>query len=656
MDVSIIIVNYNVEHFLSQCLQSVRASLHDLKSRGFKAEIWVVDNRSVDGSCAMVRTQFPEVKLLALDENVGFSRGNNRAIEQCNGRWVLLLNPDTVIPEDALSKCLEYADASPKLGGMGVPMVDGMGRFLPESKRGMPTPWAAFCKISGLYKLAPRSKKLNQYYMGHLGTDDNHRIEILSGAFMWMRKEALDEVGMLDEAYFMYGEDIDLSWRLLKGGWENHFFTKTSIIHYKGESTKKGSLNYVLVFYKAMQIFARTHFSGGNARAMLSLIQLAIYFRASLAILARVLRVVKLPALEFSLFWSALLVFLMQYGAFKNIQYDWNWAMPATGIYSALWLLALKFQGGYDRPWKLMPLVRGVLMGALFLLAGYGLLPENMRFSRAILVFGTLILPLIVLAVRWRWDKGRGWNEGGQKRRLFISSPTELEAIESLIAELEPPSVSTTRKIRALHPGDRNATANGLAGDGVAFLGGLSDLNEVIRIHRINEVILSGRELTATQKISAMTGVANSNIHFRIAWTEGGNVVGVGGPELGSISDWPRAIHLPRAKRIKRTFDVFLALSVVCLSPLFLVAGRATWILSAVDVLIAKRTWVGIPDDFANDSRLQKYVFSRSNSGSNRARHRTLLAYVRDYRWTVDLGVIREALISHRAIHRHGKN
>ena len=187
-------------------------------------------------------------------------------------------------------------------------------------------------------------------------------------------------------------------------------------------------------------------------------------------------------------------------------------------------------------------------------------------------------------------------------------------------------------------------------------MGGLSDLNEVIRIHRINEVIISGRELTATKKISAMTGVANSNIHFRIAWTDGGNVVGVGGPELGSISDWPRAIHLPSAKRIKRTFDVFLALSVVCLSPLFLVAGRATWILSAVDVLIAKRTCVGIPDDFANDSLLQKYVFSRSNSGSNRARHRTLLAYVRDYRWTVDLGVIREALISHRAIHRHGKN
>ena len=656
MDVSIVIVNYNVEHFLSQCLQSVRASIRVLESLGFSAEVWVVDNRSVDGSCAMVRTQFPEVNLLVLDENLGFSKGNNRAIEKCNGRWVLLLNPDTVIPEDALVKCLQYADASPKLGGMGVPMVDGMGRFLPESKRGMPTPWAAFCKISGLYKLAPRSESLNQYYMGHLGTDDNHRIEILSGAFMWMRKEALDQVGLLDEDYFMYGEDIDLSWRLLKGGWENHFFTETSIIHYKGESTKKGSLNYVLVFYKAMQIFARTHFSGGNARVMLSLIQLAIYFRASLAILARVFRMIKLPALEFSLFWSILLVFLMKYGELKEIQYDWNWAVPATGIYAAFWLLALKFQGGYDRPWKMMPLVRGVLMGALCLFAGYGLLPENMRFSRAILVFGTALLPLIVLTVRWRWDKGRGWSDRGQKRRIFVSSPIELNAIQGLIAELEPRSASAAQTIQALYPGDRNAYANESTGDGVTFLGGLSDLNEVIRIYRINEVILSGRELTATQKISAMTGVADANIHFRIAWTEGGHVVGVGGPELGSISDWPRAIHLPRAKRIKRTFDIFLALFVLVFFPLFVVFGRVKWILSAADVLMCKRTWVGIPDDFANDSRLQKYVFSRSNSASNRAGHRTLLAYVRDYRWTVDLGVIREALISHRAIHRHGKN
>ncbi len=281
MDLSIVIVNYNVEHFLAQCLASVRKATDVFEAAGFQAEVWVVDNRSVDGSCGMVRRDFPEVKLLALEENVGFSRGNNAAVRQSSGEWVLLLNPDTVIPEDALVKTLAYAHARPQLGGLGVPMVDGQGRYLPESKRGLPSPWASFCKISGIYRLAPKSSRFNQYYQGHLSRDQDAQIQILSGAFMWMRRKALDQVGLLDEQYFMYGEDIDLSWRLLKGGWENHYYAGTSIIHYKGESTKKGSLNYVLVFYKAMLIFARTHFEGSEGKVLLALIQVAIYFRAA---------------------------------------------------------------------------------------------------------------------------------------------------------------------------------------------------------------------------------------------------------------------------------------------------------------------------------------------------------------------------------------
>ena len=231
MDVSVIIVNYNVEHFLSQCLLSVRAGVAVLEQAGYAAEVFVVDNNSVDGSCAMVRRQFPEVHLIDSKKNLGFSKGNNLAIRQSKGRWVLLLNPDTIIQEDTLLKCLEYADARPRLGGLGVPMVDGAGRYLPESKRGIPTPSAAFWKISGLYRLAPRSARLNRYYMGNLSKDESQPIEILSGAFMWMRASALDEVGLLDEQYFMYGEDIDLSWRLMKGGYENHYFAGTSIVH-----------------------------------------------------------------------------------------------------------------------------------------------------------------------------------------------------------------------------------------------------------------------------------------------------------------------------------------------------------------------------------------------------------------------------------------
>jgi len=259
---SIIIVNYNVEFFLEQCLLSVEKAIQHAD-----AEVIVVDNNSVDGSVDLVKNRFPWVKLIANKDNPGFSIANNQGIHISTGELILLLNPDTVVQEDTFSEVVDFMRSHPKAGGLGVKMVDGKGNFLPESKRGLPTPRVSFHKISGLYRLFPKSKRLNWYYMGHLDKDHIQEIEILSGAFMLMRKEALDKVGLLDETFFMYGEDIDLSWRIIQGGYKNYYYPHTSIIHYKGESTKKGSLNYVFVFYNAMIIFAKKHFSEKNAAA-----------------------------------------------------------------------------------------------------------------------------------------------------------------------------------------------------------------------------------------------------------------------------------------------------------------------------------------------------------------------------------------------------
>ena len=245
MKLSVIIVNYNVQHFLEQCLKSVFKSIQNIE-----VEVWVVDNNSVDGSVAMIKEKFPNVKLVALKDNLGFSKGNNLAIKQSKGKYTLLLNPDTLVEEDTFKKILKFMDSNPIAGGLGVKMVDGKGNFLPESKRSLPTPSVAFYKIFGLSSLFPKSKRFGKYHCGHLDKNNNHEIEILSGAFMLMRKEALDKVGLLDEDFFMYGEDIDLSYRLIKGGYKNYYFSDTRIIHYKGESTKKGSVNYD--FYKAV--------------------------------------------------------------------------------------------------------------------------------------------------------------------------------------------------------------------------------------------------------------------------------------------------------------------------------------------------------------------------------------------------------------------
>jgi GT2 family glycosyltransferase len=283
MDISIVIVNYNVKHFLEQCLHSVFKSVKAINS-----EVFVVDNNSVDGSCQMVREKFPQVKLIENKFNAGFSKANNQAIKQAIGRYILLLNPDTFVQEDTLKKCIDFCDAKTDIGGLGVKMIDGKGEFLPESKRALPTPLVAFYKIFGLSALFPKSKTFGKYHLGYLDKDKNHEVEVLAGAFMMLRKSVLDTIGLLDETFFMYGEDIDLSYRIIKAGFKNFYFSDTAIIHYKGESTKKGSINYVMVFYKAMIIFAQKHFTKKRANLYSILIHFAIYFRAALGIIRRV--------------------------------------------------------------------------------------------------------------------------------------------------------------------------------------------------------------------------------------------------------------------------------------------------------------------------------------------------------------------------------
>jgi len=247
-----------VKHFLEQCLYSVIRAL-----QGIDGEIIVADNNSVDGSCQMLKEKFPGVKLVENKSNLGFSKANNQGIKMSSGRYVLLLNPDTIVQEDTFRKCIMFMDTHSDAGSLGVRMIDGKGNFLPESKRHLPTPMVSFFKIFGLSALFPRSKIFGKYHLSYLPQEKIHKVDVLSGAFMMIRKSVLELTGLLDEAFFMYGEDIDMSYRVKKAGYENYYFPDTTIIHYKGESTKKGSINYVVVFYKAMLIFPTNTFQNG---------------------------------------------------------------------------------------------------------------------------------------------------------------------------------------------------------------------------------------------------------------------------------------------------------------------------------------------------------------------------------------------------------
>jgi GT2 family glycosyltransferase len=254
LKLSVIIVNYNVRYYLEQCLLSVEKALC-----GVCGEVFVVDNNSTDDSMPYLKSKFPWVRYIENDENVGFSRANNQAIREARGEYVLLLNPDTFIGERSLRECIEFMDKTPQAGMCGVGMLRIDGSFAPESRRGIPTPFVAFCKMSGLGALFPKSRLFGRYYMQYLNKYSINPIEIVSGAFMFIRKAALDKVGLLDETFFMYGEDIDLSYRVLQAGYKNYYLP-TQILHYKGESTKKNSLKYVNAFHKAMVIFFKKHF------------------------------------------------------------------------------------------------------------------------------------------------------------------------------------------------------------------------------------------------------------------------------------------------------------------------------------------------------------------------------------------------------------
>ena len=280
MKLAVVIVNYKVRHYLAQCLHSVFKALE-----GIDGEVYVVDNASCDESVTYLRGLYPQVHFIENEENMGFARANNLAIRQTDSEYVMLLNPDTFINEGMIADCIGLLDSDPMIGATGVRMLNQDGTFAFESRRGIPTPFTAFCKMVGLNSLFPRSRTFGRYYMRYLDEHEPNAVEVISGACMFIRMSVLKQSGLFDEDFFMYGEDIDLSYRMLQTGSKNYYIP-SRMLHYKGESSNKSSYRYVHIFYQAMYIFFRKHYSHYNW--LLSVpIRMAIYMKGASEYLSR---------------------------------------------------------------------------------------------------------------------------------------------------------------------------------------------------------------------------------------------------------------------------------------------------------------------------------------------------------------------------------
>ena len=391
MTLSIIIVNYNVRYFLEQCLYSVQ-----LSSKKIKTEVFIVDNNSVDGSVEMIESKFPKYKLIKNKKNVGFSRANNQAIKKAKGKYILLLNPDTLLEEDTLNKCILFMKKEENIGGLGVKMIDGNGNFLPESKRSFPSPIIAFYKIFGLSYVFPNSKTFGQYHLSYLDKNKIHEVDVLSGAFFLTKKNIIKKVGLLDEKFFMYGEDIDLSYRIKNSGYKNYYFPKTKIIHYKGESTKKGSMNYVYLFYKAMSIFSNKHFKGKNALFFYFVIHFAIYFRATISVIKRFIdeTIYTLIDIMIIYFGSNLLKIAWEKYSFNLIGEQkilpTEYMTVVVPICIAISIFFIFLNNGYEKYVKIKKIIRGTLIASIIILITYALLPEEYRISRTLIVLNLI--------------------------------------------------------------------------------------------------------------------------------------------------------------------------------------------------------------------------------------------------------------------------
>ncbi|MEM1041559.1 MAG: glycosyltransferase [Bacteroidota bacterium] len=570
VDVSVVIVNYNVREFLEQALGSVERA-----SASLSVETFVVDNNSVDGSVAMVRERFPGVRVVANEENVGFARANNQAIREAKGRYLLILNPDTLVQEDTLRSLVAFMDAHPEAGAAGCRILNPDGTSAPESRRAFPTPSVALYRMLGLSRLFPKSRTFGRYNMTYLPIDEVCEVDALSGSCMMVRRAALYEhaalsgdgapgsgAGLFDEEFFMYGEDLDWCFRIQQAGWKIYYTPDTQIIHYKGECTRKGELRYVRLFYGAMLKFTEKHFAGSHSRALASVIRGGILARAGMSMAAKALAALAVPVLDFGLALLVGMVVALGWSAQQGIAFDGLYYTALVPAYALAAVLGIAAGGGYrrGRRYPLRPVLSGI--GVAFLaVTTFSFFVKSVAFSRATILLGFFLVAVLLTA--WRLVANR--RQHGNRRALLVGSAGEAGRLRGLLARrIDPP----VRLVGFVGAAEQAA--------GVERLGAVRHLRDLVRLREIDDVIFAADSLTNTAILQHMRRLRDLPVQFKILTQGQDRIIG-----KASIDDFStplreaeRFVAPLRSPLARRAVEMPVALLGALLHPLIRLGVR----------------------------------------------------------------------------------
>lgn len=584
MTVSIVIVNYNVKDFLYQCLQSIERVRHR-----YSLQVLVVDNNSRDGSVEFLQPLFPWVEFISLKENIGFGRANNVGIEKAFGNYVLLLNPDTILEEDTIAAMSSYMDEHPQTGIAGCKVLNADGTFQVQCRRGFPTPWASFCKLFGLQALFPRSPLFARYNQTFRSEDETYNVDAVIGAFMFCRADALRAIGGFDPDFFMYGEDLDLCYRMAQQGYSTAYVPTTTIIHFKGESTRRSSMNEVKVFYQAMEIFARKHY--GTSKLFLAFLQIGIWLRSQIAYLIRYRRGIAVMLTDL------LCVNLMLMLA-TSIRFGSPFDFPAYAYPTVFIVLtvvvatAMIFAGEY---FEYAPTIRRAFIGYLisfFMLSSLTYYWNQYAFSRGVVLTTiglAIVCALIIRSLLALFDKLYGEQSDRRIALLGINEKTE-------------------QMITALHSGEAlRAHVIGIIATrsypdtqfmGLPVLGNVDYIAKLLEEYAIQEVIILDEELSHSQMMDILRSSSALGVRYHIAKEYETVVISrIINDVAGVASTLPQYRILAfRNKLLKRLSDIlgaFVALSIG--TPVVFLTGKGgmrhiqTW----WEVLAGRQSIVG---------------------------------------------------------------